>query len=119
MRFPRFAAFRSTPLPFLAEVENTYNDLYAWELGMMQYYIQKHKSCQNQETVIELLEYLMTVPDFLAWNYIVRESVVEKVKEFRYNLLYSSDCTWNHAVRSMEGFLHDLQYHPLYRIQRS
>lgn len=109
-RLPRFSDKRFIRFSH----EPYYIEPAAWELGMLNYYMRKITLCNDRESVIEMLEYILMIPEFMAVNAVIRSVVSAKVEEFdRYSAEYN-DPVWDHVIDSMRGFLKDLKYHPFY-----
>jgi hypothetical protein len=75
---------------------------------MLNYYITKIKICNNRASIIQMFEYLMTVPKLLLANPSIRRCTEKKVREFLIEP-YIPDPEWNHAIRTMAEFLNDLR----------
>ena len=111
-RIPRFAhssdaLYKRDNIHFLSEDRGNYE----WEKGMLLYYIRKSHITRTMESIIQLYEYIMSVPALIASNKEVREFVLSKIIEVD----FGGDEPWMHLRRSMTGFLDDLHLHPCYR----
>jgi len=84
---------------------------YEWEKGMLLYYIRKSHITRTMESIIQLYEYIMSVPALIASDKEIREFVLSKIIEVDFGGYEQ----WMHLRRSMTGFLDDLHLHPCYR----
>lgn len=112
-RIPRFAhssegLYKREKIRFLSE---EHGHQYEWEKGMLLYYIRKVHITETRESIIQMYEYIMTVPALIASNNEVREVVLSKIIEID----FGGDNEWVHLRKSMIGFLDDLIFHPCYR----
>jgi hypothetical protein len=78
---------------------------------MLMYYTRKVRLCMTKESAIELFEYIMTIPAYMAYHPRMRRIVRLKLREIH----FPHDDVWDHLCQSIYGFLNDLRLHPLFR----
>ena len=76
---------------------------------MLMYYTRKVRITMTRESALEMFEYIMTIPAFMASHPKMREIVRLKVED-----LHFQDEVWKNMHRSMLRFLHELRLHPRY-----
>ena len=85
-------------------------DEYAWEIGMLHYYIRKVHLIGTRKSILDLFEYIMRIPAFIASNRTFRNIVSTKIME----ISLDRDSEWIHLRWTILGFLDDLRFHPRY-----
>ena len=93
--FPRFASVRE----------------FQWENDMLMYYTRKVRITMTLDSVLEMFEYIMTIPDYMATYPQMRKIVRLKLEE----LHVPNDAVWDNMYRSMLRFLDTLRNRPSYR----
>lgn len=93
--FPRFAPVRE----------------FQWENDMLMYYTRKVRITMTLDSVLEMFEYIMTIPDYMATYPQMRKIVRLKLEE----LHVPNDAVWDNMYRSMLRFLDTLRNRLSYR----
>ena len=77
---------------------------------MLLYYIRKVRITMTRESALEMFEYIMTIPDYMASHPRMRKIVLLKLGEMH----FQDDAVWDNMHRSMLRFLNNLRHHPTY-----
>jgi len=83
---------------------------YAWEIGMLHYYIRKVHLIGTRKSILDLFEFIMRIPAFIASNRSFRHVVYTKIMA----ISLDRDSEWLHLRKTILGFLDDLRFHPRY-----